>query len=210
MTGLYPGQTTIQQNAIRIRERLSDVQSLSQRFMEAGYRASRIGKIYHYNNPGDIGTPGRDDPPSWHVALNPIGRDKFAQERIFTLKPGSYGGTLSWMADPRSDGEYTDGKVATETAHLLRYHRDSGQPFFLGVGFYRPHTPYVSPTGYFARYDTTAIQVPQVPPGYLQSLPPLAQRSVRRDWQQEQHNLPRHLAVQAIQAYYAAISYVDA
>ncbi|MCB1080031.1 MAG: sulfatase-like hydrolase/transferase, partial [Verrucomicrobiae bacterium] len=65
MTGLYPDQTLIQTNGIFLRERLPNVKSMSQMFRDAGYFATRIGKIFHYNVPTHIGTSGHDDPYSW-------------------------------------------------------------------------------------------------------------------------------------------------
>jgi arylsulfatase A-like enzyme len=109
MTGLYPDQTTILGNAIFLRERLPGVQSMSQMFIRKGYEAIRIGKIYHYGVPRDIGTDGHDDPKSWTRTVNPKGRDKTDESKVFSLRPGSYGGTLSWLAADGTDEEQTDG-----------------------------------------------------------------------------------------------------
>mgnify|MGYP001413324136 CR=1 FL=1 len=105
MTGLYPDQTTILGNAILLRERLPGVQSMSQMFIRKGYEAIRIGKIYHYGVPRDIGTDGHDDPKSWTRKFNPRGRDKTDESKVFSLRPGNYGGTLSWLA---ADGSAFD------------------------------------------------------------------------------------------------------
>ena len=64
MTGLYADQTNILSNAIYLRTKMPDVTTMTQVFINNGYTATRIGKIYHYNNPADIGTPGHDDPLS--------------------------------------------------------------------------------------------------------------------------------------------------
>ncbi|MCH5373210.1 MAG: sulfatase-like hydrolase/transferase, partial [Planctomycetes bacterium] len=114
MTGMYPDQTLIHQNAIRIRERLPNVLTMTQLFQQHGYTASRIGKIFHYNVPADIGTDGHDDADSWNQTFNPRGRDKDDEEDIFSLVPGQFGGTLSWLAAEGTDLEQTDGIGATE------------------------------------------------------------------------------------------------
>lgn len=208
MTGLYPDQTLIQRNAIRLRERLPDVQSMSQMFRRQGYTATRVGKIYHYNVPADIGNDGHDDPASWDHKINPRGRDKTDEPKIFSLRKGSFGGTLSWLAAEGTDREQTDGIGADEAIKVLQTHADNKQPFFLAVGFYRPHTPYVAPQSYFDLYPRDKIVVPSVPQDYLKTLPGPARQSLLR--KKEQVNLDEDLARQAIGAYYASITFADA
>ncbi len=84
----------------------------------------------------------------------------------------------------------------------------SGQSFFLAVGLYRPHTPYVSPKKYFSDYPFEELKVPTVPDGYLDTLPKGARQSLTRN--RKQVNLPSKLGQQAMQAYYASISFADA
>src|SRR5579871_5897555 len=62
MTGLRPSTTRVFDLQYHFREGLPDVVTLPQMFMKAGYYAGRVGKIYHYGNPNDIGTSGLDDP----------------------------------------------------------------------------------------------------------------------------------------------------
>lgn len=208
MTGLYPDQTLIQRNAILLRDRLPEVQSMSQMFRRAGYTATRVGKIYHYNVPADIGNDGHDDPQSWDRKFNPIGRDKTEESKVFSLRPGSYGGTLSWLAADGTDDEQTDAIGAEHAIKLLGEHAKEESPFFMAVGLYRPHTPYVAPKSYFEKYPLNRISVPEVPDGYLTTLPAPAVKSLTR--KKEQLNLAEDLAQQAIQAYYASITFADA
>jgi iduronate 2-sulfatase len=208
MAGLYPDQTLVKRNAIYIREHVPNVLTLSQMFRKHDYMATRVGKIYHYNVPLHIGTSGHDDPYSWDYTINPRGRDVIEQDKIFSLRPGSYGGTLSWLAAEGTGEEQTDGIAATETIKLLERHAEERSPFFIAVGLYRPHTPYVAPKEYFDRYPLDKIQVPSIPEGYLKTLPNAAARSITR--KKEQLNLTDELARQAIQAYYASISFADA
>lgn len=208
MCGLYPDQTLIKRNAIRVRERLPDVQTLAQLFRRNGYVAARVGKIYHYGVPGAIGTEGHDDPESWDKTVNPRGRDKDEEAQIFSLQPGSFGGTLSWMAADGSDSEQTDGIGAQAAVGLLEEFAASEVPFFLAVGFYRPHTPYVAPKRYFEMYPRAEIPIPTVPENYYETLPKPARQTLLR--KKVQVNLPVETARQAIQAYHAAITFMDA
>ena len=114
MTSLYPSQTKITQNNVFIRNTIPDVITLGQRFRQQGYESIRIGKIFHYDNPGAIGTSGTDDNDSWDRTINQYGRDKVEEFKINTLKPRKYGGVLRWMAADGSDEEQTDGIGATE------------------------------------------------------------------------------------------------
>jgi iduronate 2-sulfatase len=208
MTGLYPDQTLVQKNAVYIREHVPNVLTLPQAFRNAGYFAQRIGKIYHYQVPKHIGTSGHDDPYSWNYTINPRGRDKTDESLIFSLTPGSFGGTLSWLAADGDDFEQTDGIAASEAAEALAGFAKSKKPFFLAVGLYRPHTPYVAPKKYFDMYPLEAIRVPEVPVDYHSTLPEPAAKSITN--KKQQVNLKIDLARQAIQAYYASISFADA
>lgn len=208
MTGWYPDQTMIHRNAIHLRERAPDVVTMSQHFRAADYFALRIGKIYHYNVPLHIGTGGHDDPYSWNQTINPRGRDVIDQDQVITLRPGQYGGTLSWLAAEGTDGEQTDGIAAAETVARLKRFASTGENFFMAVGLYRPHTPYVAPKKYFDLYPIDEIKVPPVPDNYLETLPKPAAKSLTR--KREQVDLDPKLARQAIQAYYASITFADA
>jgi iduronate 2-sulfatase len=208
MTGMYPDQTLVRRNAIHIREHVPNVVTMAQMFRAGGYFATRVGKIFHYNVPRHIGTGGHDDPFSWDYTINPRGRDVDEEDQIFTLRPGQFGGTLSWLAADGTDEEQTDGIAATETVKLLREYAERGRPFFLAVGLYRPHTPFVAPKNYFEMYPVDNIEVPSVPDNYLDTIPQPAADFLTR--KREQVNLDPEIARQAIQAYYASITFADA
>jgi hypothetical protein len=135
MTGLYPSQTKITRNNVFIRSAIPDVVTLGQRFRQQGYESIRIGKIFHYDNPGAIGTSGTDDNDSWDRTFNPYGRDKVEEFKINTLKPRKYGGVLSWLAADGLDEEQTDGIGATEAIDQLERLSLEDNNFFLAVAF---------------------------------------------------------------------------
>lgn len=209
LTGLYPNSSGILNNAQIFRQTIPSHVSLPQAFRQAGYFAGRIGKLYHYGVPKSIGTNGHDDPGSWELELNPAGVDRLEEEpHIFTLTPGQFGGTLSWYASPKSDEYHTDGMLAADAEWVLeRCAKQKDRPFFLAVGFYRPHTPYVAPKKpYFGWYDedrmplVTGVQEDQA------DLPAAALGSYKK----EQDKLTDQLRRQCVQAYYASISFMDA
>lgn len=210
LTGLRPDTTKVYENATHFRKAVPDVQTLPQTFRKGGYYVARVGKLYHYGVPGQIGTDGFDDPPSWEKVINPRGRDKDDEEKglIFTFTPnrkgsGRYGATLSWLAADGTDAEQTDGITAAETIKLLEANKN--RPFFLACGFFRPHTPYIAPKKYFDMYPPESITLPKVPEGHRAAGPAAAFGSARP----EQETMTDMQRKQAIQAYYAATSFMD-
>ena len=208
MTGMYSNQTKMTKNNIFLRNTVPDVITIGQRFRQQGYQSVRIGKIFHYDNPSTIGTSGIDDIYSWDQTINPYGRDKIEEYKINTLSPRRYGGTLSWMASDGVDEEQTDGIGASEAIKKLDNFSNTGEKFFLAVGFFRPHTPFVAPKKYFDLYSKEDIEIPKSSPDYLRTIPIPAAKSVRA--KKNQINLEEDLAKEIKQAYYATISFVDA
>ena len=207
MTGMYTNQTKITENNMNLRNSVPDVTTLGQRFRQQGYQSVRIGKIFHYDNPSAIGTSGNDDIYSWDQTVNPYGRDKIEEYKINTLIPRRYGGTLSWLAADGDDEEQTDGIGANEAIKKLDDFSKSNTPFFLAVGFFRPHTPFVAPKKYFDLYKREAIEIPESSNEYLKTLPKPAAKSIRA--QKSQLNLEKEVAQEIKEAYYATISFVD-
>lgn len=186
------------------RDSLPDTITLPQLFRQNGYTVARVGKLYHYGVPGQIGTSGMDDPPSWENVVNPAGRDKAEEDKIVTLIPNSYGATLSWLAADGSDLEQTDGLSATAALSLLERYKN--RPFFLAVGFYRPHTPYVAPRAYFDPYPLDSIELPKLSSDDRSRTPAVAYSSAKK----EQETMTDRQRREAIQAYHASISFMDA
>lgn len=208
LTGLYPNSSGILANSQIFRQTIPSHLSLSQAFRLDGYFAARIGKLYHYNVPNSIGTNGHDDPGSWELELNPAGVDRLELDDVFTLTPGQYGGTLSWLASAKSDEHHTDAKLAADAEWVLeRCAKDKSRPFFLAVGFYRPHTPYVAPKEpWFGLYDPA--EMPLFPT--VDRNPPETPAAALASYKKEQDQLTEELRRQCVQAYYASISFMDA
>ncbi|MCP4173079.1 MAG: sulfatase [Fuerstiella sp.] len=205
MTGLRPDQIKVYDLDRHFRDEVPDVVTLSQAFQKADYFTARVGKIYHYNVPASIGTDGFDDPPSWDHTVNPRGRDKDDESLVFNAEPHrKISGALSWLAADGNDKEQTDGMIATEAIRLMEEHQE--EPFFLGVGFFRPHTPYVAPKKYFEMYPVQQIRLPFAPVGDRDDIPMAA---FAHNCPVPNYSLPRPLLLQALQAYYACVSFVD-
>jgi len=207
MTGLRPDTTKVMDLTYHFRQGLPDVVTMPQAFMKAGYFAARVGKIYHYGNPGDIGTSGADDPASWNQVVNPAGRDKTALENDILIYPPTtgLGSSMSLLADRTGkDEEHTDGKVATEAIKLLEANKD--KPFFLAVGFYKPHCPWVAPQKWFDLYSLEQEVLPPIATNWKMTVPAAAY-DTGAEW--PYRGVTAEQARECRRAYHATISFVD-
>jgi iduronate 2-sulfatase len=152
MSGYYP-------HAIKMlgygspRPAIGERATWAQHFKNNGYHTARVSKIFHMGVPGGIekGTDGADDPASWTERFNSAGPEWKAPGDGETLennadgrKPGPVGGNTFVVVE--ADGDdlvHSDGKTAAKAVELIKQHKD--KPFFLGVGFVRPHVPFVAP-----------------------------------------------------------------
>lgn len=208
MTGLYPDQTKSKKLRLYVRQTIPDVVTIGQKFRMENYNSVRVGKIFHYHNPRDIGTAGHDDSFTWDRTINPYGRDKIEEHKISSLKPKLDGGTLSWLESEGRDSEQTDGIGARETISLLEEFSQSKENFFLAFGLYRPHVPFVAPKKYYDLYEIDDFEVPESSQEYLKTIPTTASLTVRA--KKEQINLDKQLAKKIKRAYYATTSFMDA
>jgi uncharacterized sulfatase len=206
LTGRRPDATQVYDLDRHFREALPDVVTLPQLFRQNGWFTARVGKIYHYDVPNGIGTDGLDDKLSWQLVVNPKGRD-VTDEKLITnptpQKPVS--AALSWLAAEGTGEEQTDGLIATEAIQLLEKHRH--EPFFLGVGFFRPHTPFVAPKKYFDLHPLDSIRLPEASADDRSDIPAAA---FAHNNPTPHYGLDEFTCRQALQAYRASVSFVDA
>ena len=207
LTGLYPNSTGIFNNGQIFRQSIPKQKSLSQNFRLQGYLAARVGKLYHYNVPNSIGTNGHDDPASWEIEINPAGADRMVEHpKIHSLVPNQFGGTLSWLASEFPETMHTDAMQAEDAAWVLeRCAKTPDRPFFLAVGFFRPHTPYVAPKAYFDLHPPSSMRVASPNSLDTQRSPRAAFASAKK----EQDNLDVETTREILQAYYASVRFMD-
>jgi uncharacterized sulfatase len=201
LTGLRPDTTGIFDNRIYFRTKLPDVVTLPQLARQNGYYSASLGKIFHLGQTIDDIKKDMNDPKSWDLARTFQGtpRGKRGEGRNMT------GGKLAWcrwLSAEGDDNDQPDGQIATEAVRLLTEKRD--KPLFLGVGFNKPHDPFIAPKKYFDLYPLDKIRLPSLPQD--RSTPvPLA--------------VPKNPAIQAFtdrerrefkRAYLAGTSFVDA
>jgi uncharacterized sulfatase len=164
LTGCYPERTGVYDLVTSLRVALPDVVTLPQLFKNAGYTAGRIGKVFHVHDPKtkldvELGAPLHKD----SVILEEA---KLAERSEGDLsdpprKGGGAEGKLynrCYAPSPHPDKDFTDYQIAEEALATLEQFKD--KPFFLAVGFIRPHTPYVAPRRFFDALDPKQIAMP--------------------------------------------------
>ncbi|PZX47566.1 sulfatase [Algoriphagus chordae] len=213
MFGYYPNATQTY-GYVSGRENVGpDRASLTELFKQNGYYTARVSKIYHMGVPIDIetGSDGKDDPASWTEKFNSQGPEWKAEgeaELVQNNADGSIerkgGNVMTIVQASGGDLAHSDGKTAEKASELLRTHKD--KPFFLAVGFVRPHVPFVAPAEYFSPFPYEGIKLPTQVENDWDDIPERGINyvtSVNADMNDVQKQ-------KAIAAYYASVSYMDA
>ena len=216
MSGLRPDTTGFLNNKDDLRKLKPDTITMGQFFQQKGYYVGRVGKIFHYGNPGQIGTNGHDDPLSWQERFNPAGIDKLQEEKIIRYPEGKggykdkLGTSMSWWDPESKDIEHTDGMVAARAVEMID--RNKNKPFFVAAGFFNPHCPYVAPKKYFDMYplDQITMQDLEEAKKDLEDVPAMAVQWDMRNWPYFFKDITYDQARKCKQAYYACISFIDA
>ncbi len=211
LTGARPDSTQVYDLVTHFRAAMPNAVTLPEHFRQNGYFVQGMGKIYH---------PGYDDPQSWSVPWQTPPAPTYARSQTPEVKDedaapkGSKqkAGPAFEMADV-ADDFYKDGKVANMAVETLRGIGRKGSPFFLAVGFAKPHLPFVSPKRYWDLYDPAQIQLapnpfrPKGAPEYA-----LTKSNELRNYpgMPAEGPIPDSLARQLKHGYYAAVSYTDA
>ena len=201
------------------RRAVPDAVTMPQYFMQHGYHAAGIGKVFH------IGHGNVNDELSWSVPFKPDkvidyvlaastnGQLTKEQALFSNKKAQGLPRGAAWENANVDDGAYADGRIATEATKRLKKYAKSRQPFFLAVGFTKPHLPFCAPRKYWDLYDPSDLPMPDTakPPedapqyagktiGELNQYKPIPRRPPLTD----------HLTRKLIHGYYASLSYMDA
>lgn len=204
MTGRRPDTTKVLENNVDFRDFLPDVVTLPQLFRQNGWYAAREGKMYHMNVPAEVTLPRFQDPPSWDHSVSPGGPELKSEGEVHRLsKPGVNLG-MQWMSVANAKGQ-SDTNAADHALTILDEHRKG--PFFFGLGFVRPHLPWVAPGKFFDMYPLDKIPLPVNPPGDLDDIP-AAHKAIRPQlW--NNMNMDERMIREARRGYYASTSFMD-
>ena len=205
LTGLRPDNTKVLDNNIDFRDFHPNAVTLPQLFKNNGWFSAREGKMYHMNVPNEVGSPKYQDEASWNYSVSPQGLElKTTGEGRKLNSPGVTFG-MQWIASANASGQ-ADDNAAEHALALLEQHRN--EPFFLGLGFVRPHLPFVAPSSYYDQYPLDAIPLPQNPANDLDDIPEASKKIRPQLWNNMRMDPPR--IKEALRGYYASTSFMDA
>ncbi len=208
LTGLRPDTTHCYDQTTSFRTNLPNVVTLPQQFKIAGYHTEAMGKVFHTS---------LDDKPSWSIPtwLNNVETGD-TEEPLAAADPLLRQHMKAWASPNVPDNQLIDGKIAdhaVERLGVLSGAAANAQPFFLAVGFHKPHLPLVAPDRYWDLYKAT-----QFKPADNPEMPAGAPKFAGTPWGELRayEGIPREGPLSAQQAqmvthgYYACVSYADA
>lgn len=157
LTGLRPETIGILDNRTPLQPLLTDKTTLPRLFKENGYETMGLGKIFHGR------TEDHGDPGAWDAYY------KFKETELGKQGEGRNmtEGKLKWcrwLAAEGDDEDQQDGQIAKKAVELIKEKRD--KPFFLAVGFKKPHDPFIAPKKYFDMYPLEDCDPPKLPEGW--------------------------------------------
>jgi iduronate 2-sulfatase len=167
LTGLRGPQTGLGNNATLLNQAAWGDRVLPRVFRQHGYQTLALGKITHY--PGGLAGRGWANPPeelpnawdrSWVPQNTPWVSPEAMMHGYAGGVPRDRGNSPAWEAHDGDDKSYPDGWIAEEAVEILNQLADSDQPWFFGVGFFKPHLPFAAPQKYFDLYDPDGIPAP--------------------------------------------------
>jgi len=198
LSGLRPDTTGVQDLKTPPRTYLKDYVFMPQYFRYSGFYSAKVGKIYHTGKKFE-------DPISWDVDIREWGKYPKPEQVAESGEAEGYRASWAWMKLNISDAETPDGTVARKAVEILEKTRPSDKPFFLGVGFRRPHVPYAAPKKYFEMYPLEKIVLPEEPADHVKSIPrPALTYDPKKD------DMSQAKRREGIAAYYACITFMDA
>ena len=220
LSGVRPDTTGVFDNQRFLRPQMPDVITLPQHFKNHGWHALSVGKVFHHSErePGD--DPQSWSEPSWYHGERY--RSWFSKETDDALKaqkklpekerPKIIRGP-PFEASNEPDDVYPDGQIAAKAMETLQRLKTKGEPFFLGVGFLKPHLPFTCPQKYWDLYPADTIKLPE---NYRAS--PDVPAPALHNWYELRTyggvpatgGIPDEMALNLIRGYRACTSFVDA
>jgi arylsulfatase A-like enzyme len=220
LTGLRPDTSTITGNTVVIRDRIPNIITLPQQFMNHGYRTLNFGKIFHGNRDTYNDLPSWSERP-WYPPQtqtnNTRGYVSYRNLEILTRINKNSDRLITsasfWEAEDVPDNVYMDGAIVEKVADTMYRLKDLEEPFFLAVGIEKPHLPFVAPKKYWDLYDRTKLALPD---NYFPTVNETEYTSANWADFSSYYDSPTpetitpDIARLAIHGYYACVSYADA
>jgi len=227
LTGLRPENNGVRDLRTDFREKVPDAVTLPQLFKNNGYESVGLSKIFHLVGFDPKGFGNMNDPDSWsrplwlpsRSAWGPVGDSIFQRSYQECLKKGPIGyknipRSVAFEAPDIPDSAMSDGETALQAINYLTELKDTS--FFLAVGFYKPHLPFVAPKKYWDLYDKNRLNLPAnqyAPEGAPRyAYPGLGGDTELRSYTNipDSGRLSDDLRKDLLHGYLASISYIDA
>ncbi len=210
LTGLYPGTSGCLDNGMNIREAVPDVVTLPQFFKANGYQAVTTGKIFHQKDPrswskiSDVRTGGllpTDKAPGFYSDPSDERKTK-GEGRMLADQTVKW---FEWRSVTEGEELLKDGRTARATMNRMDEAAEDGKPFFIAVGFARPHDPYFAPKRFFDLYPLESLTLPVAP----DDASPIPDHAFYAVFKHAFETMDEQKKREAMRAYYAGISYMD-
>jgi uncharacterized sulfatase len=208
LTGCYPEKTGVMDLTTSLRKALPNEVTLPQHFKNNGYATGRVGKVFHVPDPKskldvELGSALHRD----NEILTEAKTANDPDDKPRTKAKGD-GYNRTYAASSRPAAEFTDYAIADDAIATLEQFK--AKPFFLAVGFIRPHTPFVAPKAFFEAIDKTQLTLPPFYRDGGEDLAHLPKASLRPNNNVFRYAAPTpEEARDALQAYLASTSFVD-
>lgn len=212
MSGLRPHAGRFVSYTARADEDAPGFPTMNQHLKNNGYRTISLGKIFHFPNDS---AAGWSEAP-WRPTTSQY-RNKRAEKNAIAEHRKKYPKRVKVRGMPyessnADESEYRDHQIATRAIKHLNALRDIDAPFFLAVGFFKPHLPFCAPQKYWDLYDFDSIKVPdnyrkppEAPKGAIHQSPELRSYATIPP----KGSLSSEQARKLIHGYYACISFID-
>jgi len=204
LLSLRPDQTKVLDNNIDFRDFHPNIVTLPQFFKNSGWFSAREGKMFHMNVPNEVGLPRFQDEPSWNHSGSPQGLEQKTPGEGRKLNPPGVNFGMNWIAATTAEGQ-ADDNAANHALTLMEQHKD--KPFFLGVGFVRPHLPFVAPKSFYDMYPLDKIVPAKNPADDLDDIPKAAKAVRPTQW--DNMKMDDERTREALRGYYASTSFMD-
>ena len=224
LLGSRPTSTGLYDFGRDIRQYYPNAVTLPQAFKQQGYFTHAIGKVFHighntYNDPKSWSAPHFHEKIIEYLTMDKSSSELTVEEALFENHSWDYAlqqvKGIAWESPDVPDDAYGDGRVANKAMQVLDSLQGQNQPFFLAVGFARPHLPFSVPKKYWDLYDPDHLPFPKTekhpsgaPDFAIKRSGEIEQYQDIPDYQADKR-YPDSLKKQLIHGYYAGVSYVD-
>lgn len=214
LTGLRPTKNLLQAWNTRTDVDVPEATTIQEHFRKEGYKTIANGKIYHHQDEASMKYWDKILPPSPQTPMGYHSEENLAfMQKLKETGKGKRGYFYEHGDYPEQ--EYLDWQIAEQSIRDLKELKQQDTPFFLAVGFIRPHLPFVVPQKYWNMYDHSKIKIPD---NYILKENNHIPEQALTNWSElraysgipEKGPLDEETAKLMIHGYYASVSFVDA